>query len=485
MLNLPYDFINKFKELLGEESEDFFNSFNESFPNAYRLNPLKNLKPYSNNFIKDKIVSWNRKWGRYGKINGKSDAFLTGVVYSQDASAQFVANIINPEKNDKILDLAAAPGGKSTQIGEMSNDHISLIANDINFKRAKILRENISQSGLKNVLVLNNSPQDLSYDFPSYFDKILVDAPCSGEGMFRKSSLAVKNWSNKYVLQCAQRQKKILKSAIFMLKDNGKLVYSTCTFSPEENEQVISWALKKFPELKLLPIKKKNGIENGKPKWANNETDLYKTARLWPQKILGGGHFVAYLQKKEGSFYNETRPKKKQINKKYYHKNKKYINVLPLNNEERKSFLEFIKKNNLYFFLKDKLDKLIKIKGNRNNFFSVYISPFNFSKKRNLRILSTGLEVGLFNHKRFVPSHALALSSLASYFPQKYELDNNEFILYVHGDIIRKIRKPLKKGWVLLTRKDNGFDFGKYTDGVIKNFYPKKLRTKIFKNILL
>lgn len=230
-MKLPIEFIKKYQKLLGSSADEFVNSFKKQSISAFRVENKRNLTDFSSYQPIEEIPN-----SYYGKISGNSIEFLAGALYSQEPSAMYVAKVLAPKENDLVLDLCAAPGGKSTYLASQLNGEGYLLANDIDLKRSKVLAENIGRMGYSNVAVSNETPENLSKKFPETFSKILVDAPCSGEGMFRKDPEAIKYWSSEYPSSCARLQKKILSSAIKMLAPEGILVYSTCTFSPEEDE---------------------------------------------------------------------------------------------------------------------------------------------------------------------------------------------------------------------------------------------------------
>lgn len=220
--------------MLGQEAQAFFESFEQPAISGFRTNPLKEGQIAFDNPIPD------MPWSYYGKVSGKSPEHVTGLVYSQEPAAQVVGQVASPEKGMKVLDLAAAPGGKSTHLLSYLDNTGLLVSNEISSKRAKILAENIERFGARNVVVTNESADRLAKIFPAYFDMIVLDAPCSGEGMFRKDPDAIQYWSKDYPAQCASLQREILESALTMLAPYGQLIYSTCTWSPEENEEIVS-----------------------------------------------------------------------------------------------------------------------------------------------------------------------------------------------------------------------------------------------------
>lgn len=288
-MTLPEGFEEKYRKLLGSDAAAFLASFDQPAAAGFRVNPLHHATSQA------PAIPWSQ-WGHYGKVVGTSLAHIAGNVYSQEPSAQFVGTVAAPRPGERVLDLCAAPGGKSTHLGSFMQQQGLLVANEINAGRARVLSSNIERFGLTNTLVTNSDPAHLAARLPEAFDRILIDAPCSGEGMFRKDPDAMSYWTPDYPVKCAERQREIVAEAVKMLRPGGILVYSTCTFAPEEDEQIIAWATANLG-LSVVPIDKPAGIADGRPEWANGDPMLKETARLWPQRLDGEGHFVAKLQK--------------------------------------------------------------------------------------------------------------------------------------------------------------------------------------------
>ncbi|QGG47071.1 RsmB/NOP family class I SAM-dependent RNA methyltransferase [Heliorestis convoluta] len=291
---LPEAFQKRLQSQLDEKSyQAFLESYNRSPAQALRLNPLK-VKNHATFQEKSpfhlKPVPWCSLGYYYHEEDrpGKHPYHAAGLYYIQEPSAMAVVEVLNPQEGERILDLCAAPGGKSTQIaGYLANEGL-LIANEINYKRARILAENLERWGAKNVLITNENPDRLAQKFPEFFDKIVIDAPCSGEGMFRKLPEALSDWTENKVEQCSLMQKDILVQAATMLRPGGTIVYSTCTFSPAENEEQINHFLDQQPQFEALNITT--------PAYFQRENN---NLRLWPHQIEGEGHYIALLRKKE------------------------------------------------------------------------------------------------------------------------------------------------------------------------------------------
>ncbi|MBO4776429.1 MAG: RsmB/NOP family class I SAM-dependent RNA methyltransferase, partial [Lachnospiraceae bacterium] len=309
MTNLPVEFENRMKEMLGAEYDEFRASYDDKKKTGIRVNTLK-IKP--EDFLKVfpgelTKVPWcdtgfmaagDEKFGR----NALHDA---GAFYMQEPSAMAVAAGI-AEKVDlkglKVLDLCAAPGGKSTQLASYMANEGLLVSNEINRDRANILSSNIERCGIRNCVVLNETPDRIADAFEEYFDVVVVDAPCSGEGMFRKDETAVKEWSLENVKMCAERQEDILREAVKTVAPGGYIVYSTCTFAPAEDEEQIIRFLKTYPEFEVTEVPEFKYFDTGRKEWLSKDLSdegdsLKKCARLGPHKIDGEGHFMCILKR--------------------------------------------------------------------------------------------------------------------------------------------------------------------------------------------
>ena len=339
--------------------------------------------------------------------------------------------LLQPRPGEWVCDLCAAPGGKTTQIaGQMAGEGL-LLCNEINPKRAKILSRNIERMGVANALVTNEHPEKLAQRFPGCFDRVLVDAPCSGEGMFRKEEAAVTDWSEETVEMCARRQREILHSAAAMLRPGGRLVYSTCTFAPQENEETVAAFLADHPEFVTEQVEA--------PWFASSENNSW---RIWPHKVLGEGHFAAVLRKLGEEEREEPKPAAPQ----------------PLPRE----WTDFAK--DLGIFLPE---------GYGITFGqSLYWAPKGMPDLKGLRVERPGLELGCAKKGRFEPSHSLALWLGSCRRTQDYSADSKEIAAYLHGDVV----PSTQKGWCLVTVDGYSLGWGKGDGAVLKNHYPKGLR---------
>lgn len=447
-VNLSPDFKEKYRNLLGERAEKLFAAIETDSQEAFRLNPLKaNFQNVA--YSLDQPIPYSNI-GYYGDIDGNSIDHLSGYVYSQEPSAMYVTEIVDPQKSDKILDLCAAPGSKTTYIASKMASKGLLVSNEINSKRAKVLSSNIERMGITNTVVTNNSPKDFEKKFASFFDKILVDAPCSGEGMFRKDPESVQYWSLDYVEQCANRQQHILDSAYKLLNNGGALIYSTCTFSPEENEQNVAWFLNKYPDMHLATVKKYPGMEDGRPQWADGNPELTKTLRMFPDQFNGEGHFMCKLVK-DGT---PVEVKERKIND-------------GLKKDDFK-FVQKFSQANLNTFQEQNWLKIADF---------LYQAASLDNRFKGLHILRNGLKLGEFKKNRFEPDIAMILALKPTDLKTVYELTTEQFEKYLHGESIILTAKPdFDNKWIGLSFQEKLFSWGRYSNQQIKNVYPKGLR---------
>ena len=424
---LPQEFLDRMKDQLGSEYEAFMQSLERPRAVALRFDPMKKRPVLP--FVAEP-VPWESAGFYYDSNSrpGLHPYHEAGVYYLQEASAMAPVALLNPQPGEWICDLCAAPGGKTTQIAGRMAGQGFLLCNEINPKRSRILSRNVERMGVANALVTNEHPQRLADRLAGCFDRVLVDAPCSGEGMFRKEEAAVTDWSEETVSMCAQRQREILHSAAQLVRPGGRLVYSTCTFAPAENEQVISAFLQKHTEFAPDPV--------DAPWFAAGENGSY---RMWPHKLLGEGHFAAVLRKKEtdeGSAQEEPGVK------------------LP------SEWLTFAKE----------LD-IVLPKG-KAVFFgqSLYWAPEGMPSLRGLKVERPGLELGVVKKGRFEPAHALALWLKTCSHTQS--LSGAEIAQYMAGNVV----SSSQKGWTLVQIDGYSIGWGKGDGIVLKNHYPKGLR---------
>ena len=427
---LPKAFLQRIKCQLNEEYPAFLESLARPRAVALRFNPLKGKLPKMD-FVQSP-VPWEPMGYYYDQDSrpGLHPYHEAGVYYLQEASAMSAVALLDPQPGEKICDLCAAPGGKTTQIaGRMAGEGF-LLCNEINPKRAKILSRNIERMGVSNALVTNEHPARLAEKYAGYFDRVLIDAPCSGEGMFRKEEAAVTDWSQETVEMCARRQAEILHSGAALLKPGGRLVYSTCTFAPEENEQTIARFLETHSDFFMEEVPAPWFTPAGKGMF-----------RLWPHKLLGEGHFAAVLRKTDGE-ESDTAPIKGE--------------KLP------KEWVTFAK------------ELQIDLPVGTPIFFgqSLYWVPLNMPDLHGVKVLRPGLELGEVKKGRFEPAHALALWLKSAANTRNLSADSQEAARYMRGETL----PDTNRGWTLLQVDGYSLGWGKGDGKVLKNHYPKGLR---------
>lgn len=427
---LPQAFLERMKDQLGEEYEDFIRSLERPRAVALRFNPLKGETP-GLPFVGEP-VPWEPA-GYYYDPEARPGLHVyheAGVYYLQEASAMAPVALLDPQPGERVCDLCAAPGGKTTQIAGRMRGEGFLLCNEINPKRAKILSRNIERMAVPNALVTNEHPQRLAERFSGFFDRVLVDAPCSGEGMFRKEEAAVTDWSPETVEMCARRQGEILNSAAELVRPGGRLVYSTCTFAPAEDEGAVAAFLEAHPEFTPEPVEAPwfEPVGNG-------------GYRMWPHKLLGEGHFAAVLRKFGEEPGDAPAVRGEMLPKQWT----SFARELEITLPEGKA-LSFGQ--------------------------SLYWAPAQMPDISRLKVLRPGLELGQVKKDRFEPAHALALwlktcANTISFPPESQQMRD-----YLHGDVVPGNRK----GWCLVQAGDYSTGWAKGDGNVLKNHYPKGLR---------
>ncbi len=429
MTNLPQQFLDEMKEILGHEFDNFLKSYDEPKTTGLRLNTMKISKQELLDL--DLFQLTNIPWAKEGfyydeSIDrpGKNPLHESGAYYLQEPSAMSVVPKLDVQEGDRVLDLCAAPGGKSTYILSKLNNTGLLVSNEINPTRIKALGENLERFGAKNCIITNTDSSSLRNVFTGYFDKIVIDAPCSGQGMFRKDEVAIKDWSYSKVLECQSIQKEIIRDGFKMLKKDGILVYSTCTFAKEENEDVINEFINEFDDAELIEMH-----------------------RLWPHQVKGEGHFVAKIRKNRDEECYIKKIKTKSLNK------------------ELKDYREFEKK-----FLNIEIKGDFYLKGENLN-----LLPDNCPDTKKLKVLRNGLHLGILKKNRFEPSHALShyLKIDDAKYVEDLKIDDTKALEYLRGNTLNTNQS---RGWVLVSIEGIPLGWGKESNGILKNHYPKGLR---------
>lgn len=462
-MNLPIEFEKKMKAFLGDEWDDFLYSYDNNRFQALRFNTLKVQSHEEIMLIlmvleisSDKRVSWANE-AYYFDENvrpGKHPYHEMGLYYIQEPSAMSAAALLAPKPGMRVLDLCAAPGGKSTQLATYLGDSGLLVSNEINTQRSRILSQNIERMGIKNAIVTNEDSFVLASHFPGFFNAIQVDAPCSGEGMFRKLPEAIEQWSMENVAICVARQKEILDNAAVMLKPGGTIVYSTCTFSKEENEDVIEYFLERHPDFTLEEME-----------------------RFWPHKVDGEGHFVAKLVRRGCVDTDLKADRKTKKNKNS--KNRKNETKPALTKENMKLLSEFLDET-------ISEDMAAWIKNSRLVMFGeqLYRLPDMEVDIKGLKVQRAGLHIGEFKKQRFEPSHSLALALKISEAKNVVKLtwDDPQTTGFFNGQSVMlsdEQTAECKKGWALVCVDGYPAGWGKVNGAQVKNHYPKGLRNKI------
>lgn len=435
-------FLNRMKDILKNEYDDFIESLNKPSLKAIYLNNKKeNILNYLNlNFLTKHPIVDNGYYFDYENYPlGKSPFFLSGLYYIQEPSAMLVADALDIKEDDYVLDMCAAPGGKTCAVAnKLSHDGL-MIANDIHPLRAKILSENVERFGLENTIVTNCDPIMFTKQLKGFFDKIILDAPCSGEGMFRKDYKAIDTWSIDKVKECAYIQKNLIAAAYELLAPNGEIIYSTCTYSKEENEDIINYALDNF-DLTLVNIEKSHGMSEG--------IKMKEVVRLYPHKYNGEGHFIALLKK--GNIGTTQKPQllKSNINK----DKQKIVNDFYLQNLNKKVPQYLLDNNNHIYALQPHFPKLEKI-----------------------RVLRNGLYLGECKKNYFVPSYSLALTLTKDEVKRSYSFKENDIEVkkYISGETLEGNQQ---KGYGVIFVEEYPLSFYKESNNQVKNLFPKGLR---------
>lgn len=435
-MNLPAEYLENIRNLLGKECDDYLSCFNNRPLSGLRINTSKisadafvKIFPY----VKES-VSWCPNGFYFDKDDNVSHHpyYNAGLYYLQEPSAMAPGSFLDIDEGDYVLDLCSAPGGKATQLADKLNGTGILVSNDISASRQNATLRNLEKFGIANTFVISDDPAHLAEKWPEAFDKILVDAPCSGEGMFRKDPSLIKSWLDRGNEYYAELQKRIMYSAVKMLKPGGRLMYSTCTFSVKEDEEVVQYVLDNNPDLTPLPVNHplfEPGVIDG----------LENCARLYPHKLKGEGHFLALFQKSGSS--SKTSAEKAE-----------FKCSIPAVNE----FMANIKKDFSGYEAIQLKDRILFVPETTLSFDSV-------------RVLRSGLLAGTMKKDVFEPSQQLAMAIKANEFNQVIDLKSDDILTdkYLKGETI-KVNSSYR-GWVLITCDGYPLGFGKISNGTVKN----------------
>ena len=453
-MRLPEKFEIKMKHLLKEEFPDYIACYDEPRYYGLRVNTNKISVEEFQKICPFAItpIPWIENGFYYDGENitpSRHPYYFAGLYYLQEPSAMTPASRLPVEPGDKVLDICAAPGGKATELGAKLNGEGLIAANDISNSRAKGLLKNMEVFGIGNMLVLSEEPGKLTGYFPEYFDKILIDAPCSGEGMFRKDKKMVRAWEEHGPEFFCNIQKSIILQAAAMLKPGGMMLYSTCTFDERENEQVIEHLLKNCPQFRIEKIEPYyEGFCEGFPEMTESKEETLKdTVRIFPHKMKGEGHYVALVRKGEKAGQREL--------------------TLPVSTrrklpEELTQFLKDVKK--------EFQPSRIEIHGER-----VYYMPEGLPEVRGIRFLRTGLLMGELKKNRFEPSQAFAMSLKKEEYAHIIDLpaDDERIVRYLKGETldVDELASAKEKGWYLVCVDGFPLGWGKLAGGTLKNKY--------------
>ena len=451
---IPVIFLERMKNFLGEEEFLAFASSLQKEPKSgLRVNTLKltlaDFKKISPFTLGDPIPWCPSAATLEGAERpGLHPYHLAGLYYLQDPSAMSPAELLAPQPGERVLDLAAAPGGKTTHLSMLMKGEGLLVANEIKNKRVGHLAQNVERWGAANIVVTNESPEHLVDHFGAYFDRVLVDAPCSGEGMFRKDMGARAEWSPEMVEGCAVRQNNILHIAARLVRPGGFLLYSTCTFAPEEDEGVIARLIQDYPEYSVVALPNHPGFSSGRPDWLKTcPAQLAGAVRLFPHQINGEGHFACLLQKNS-------------------HKNS--------SNSPQEARLLTPTRQNADLWRRFSAETLalewdasrLHVSGDR----LYYLPEINPDFGR-LKIVHPGVWLGTFKKDRFEPAHPLALFLKTGQINKSVELNPNspEMAAYLRGESL----SAQANGWTAVTTNGFSIGWGKGVQGTLKNHYPR------------
>lgn len=460
-MNLPEQYLKNMREMLGDDFEAYLDSFNESRLYGLRVNTLKisvedflKISPF-----KLEPIPWIENGFYFSEEDkpAKHPYYFAGLYYIQEPSAMTPANVLPIEKGDIVFDMCAAPGGKSTELGAKLEATGLLVTNDISNSRAKALLKNVEVFGIPNVYVLSEDPKTIAPRFKNFFDKILIDAPCSGEGMFRKDNKLIKSWEKTGPEFYSGIQREIILLGADMLKPGGKMLYSTCTFSRIEDEETVRWLLENRSDMRLTDIKPYEGFSEGYV--YDDETakmHMEKTVRIFPHKMAGEGHFVALFEKEsdeDSSVFKGDGIEHRQPQ-----------NKIP---DELSDFIDRLNRQTLDFKVESKNISV------RDNY--VYLCSPLMPELKGLRTMRTGLLLGELKKNRFEPSQALAMALKSCDYPDVISLPENDerVVKYLKGETLDlpEFENKTSDGWNLFCVDGYPLGWGKFKNGTLKNKY--------------
>lgn len=457
---LPQAFLSTLSPLLGHEADAFGAALQQPPVSGLRVNTLKTTPAA----VQRRLIAYHLTpvpWCTAGFCLdppspvtnepglGKHPLHAAGLFYLQDPSAMAVAEWLAPQPGERVLDLCSAPGGKATHLAALMQDAGVLVANETVQPRAAALVENLDRWGVRRAIVMVETPARLAQQWPAAFDRVLVDAPCSGEGMLRRQLAEGTRiaWSPAQVQGCARRQQDIMQHAAQLVRPGGWLLYSTCTFNTTENEETVMQFLGKHPEFALVPGPLAAGLAPGDRRYAGHQ----HMARLWPHQLCGEGHFLALMQHQSDGLRTAAQP----------------ANSLPAVTRPMQQAWDAFCRTTL---LDAPRGQLLQ-RGTH-----LFLWPDGAPAVADLRALRPGWWLGELHHDRFVPAHALALALAASQFTQVIDLpaDAPNLVAYLHGESFHHAGPD---GWLVVCVEGFPLGWGKRSQGIVKNHYPKGLRT--------
>lgn len=478
-MELPQKFCDEMKRILGEEYEAYRSSMNERRRFGLRVNTAKisvekfeKICPFA---IKKIPYIENGFYYEEGAQPSKHPYYFAGLYYLQDPSAMTPASRLPVEKGEAVLDLCAAPGGKATELAAKLGGTGLLVANDISSKRAKALLKNIELFGVENSLIVTEYPAKLRQFFTGFFDKILIDAPCSGEGMFRKDPSMVKAWEQNGPEFYSKLQREILEQALPMLKDGGMLLYSTCTFSPLEDEGTVEYVLSLDERMELVEMAGYAGFAAGNPHLIGSDNkEIEKCVRMFPHRLDGEGHFLALFrcgkgrQRHLGDGGNDVR-QSSHGRRSSHGRQSSHGRRSGLRKEEQELFEAFAKNLNRKFACEH-----IESKNGM-----IYYMPEEMPEVLGLRFLRSGLFLGEIKKKRFEPSQSLAMALCAEEYKKVIDLsaDDDRVFRYLKGETLVFGEEDAIEtgkqagGYVLVCVDGYPLGWGKLTGSTLKNKY--------------
>jgi 16S rRNA C967 or C1407 C5-methylase (RsmB/RsmF family)/NOL1/NOP2/fmu family ribosome biogenesis protein len=469
-LALPPAFLKRMQGLLGAEYPAFLASYDAPASNGLRVNTLKLTPAQFRSLWSDTALApfslAPLPWAAEGFLipgeaePGKHPYHAAGLYYLQDPSAMAVGELLDPQPGERVLDLSAAPGGKATHLAARMGNQGLLVANEIHGRRVWDLAENLERWGARHAAIINESPERLAERFAGFFDRVLLDAPCSGEGMFRKGDAARREWEPALVAGCALRQSAILEDAAAMVRPGGVLGYSTCTFAPDEDEGSIARFLREHPDFALIEPPARPGMSRGRPEWLAGMTDegnplpalpeLRRAVRLWPHLAPGEGHFIAIMRRNEDAAAERTHPWRP-------------ARLAPTVERAYRAFVE----ENLTAAPDERRLALVGS--------YLYALPPDLPDLTGLRFIHPGWWLGTIKKDRFEPSHALALGLTLSDAARCVDLppDSAEVSAFLRGESFSSAGED---GWMLVGVSGFPLGWGKRVRGVVKSHYPRGLR---------